>query len=134
MNPEGDDKQARASATNERFKGHPPPGEPPVFEKVSDRDLITLADVLCRSMEFHSMLVAWKIINEVTARDLWPAVRERRAQAIRRSNADLGLDESLQVAEHDLERFRNEHFPVEPERFDSDPVEAQGLWNRYIQF
>jgi hypothetical protein len=44
--------------------------EPPVFEKVSDRDLVTLADVLCRSLEYCSMLVASRVIREVGARSI----------------------------------------------------------------
>lgn len=117
-----------------RFGGHALPPELSVFEKVSDRDLVTLADVLCRSLEFHSMLVASKVMREVGVRELWSTVIERRSQSLRRSDPDLGVDSAHLIAEREIERFRDEHFPVEPEVFDSDPQEAERRWNGYIQF
>ena len=130
---QGDKGEADLPA-GDRFRGHKTPGEAPVFEKVSDRDLITLADVLCRSLEFHSMLVAWKVIYEVSARELWSEVITRRADSIRRANPDMRVEVARQTAERDVQRFRDEHFPVEPERFGSDPEEAERSWNGYIQF
>jgi hypothetical protein len=129
----GDEDEAH-SPLNERFRGHPLPAEPPVFAQVSDRDLITLADVLCRSLEFHSMLVAWKVIHEVSTRELWPAVIKRRADSLRRANPDMHVEKAREIAERDIHWFRDEHFPVEPEHFGSDPGEAEQSWNGYIQF
>jgi hypothetical protein len=119
---------------NERFRGHPLPAEQPVFDRVSDRDLITLADLLCRSLEFHSMLAAWKVIDEVSARELWSVVIKRRADSLRRVNPDMDVEQAREIAERDIQRFRDEHFPVEPEHFGSDPEEAEQSWNGYIQF
>jgi hypothetical protein len=114
---------------SDRFTGHRLRPEPPVFGKVSDRDLITLADVLCRSLEFHSMLVASKVMSEVDGRNLWPAVIERRAHSMRLSAPDASEDDARQVAAEQIQRFRDEHFPVEPEQFDDDPYEAAKRWN-----
>ena len=41
---------------------------------------------------------------------------------------------SCTVAGEPIQRFRDEHFPVEPEQFDDDPAEAARLWNGYIAF
>ncbi len=89
--------------------------EPQVFGKVSDRDLITLADMLCRSLEFHSMLVAFKVMSEVDSRSLWPAVIDRRAHTIRLSTPDASEDDARRNAAEQIQSFRDEHFPVEPE-------------------
>jgi len=108
--------------------------EAPVFGKVSDRDLITLADLLCRSLEFHSMLVASKLITEVDARRLWPAVIDRRRHSIQLSTPDLSDGDAQRIATEQIRRFRNENFPVEPDRFDEDPLKAAERWNGYIAF
>jgi hypothetical protein len=121
-------------AMEHRFRGHRLRPEPPVFDEVSDRDLITLADVLCRSLEFHSMLVASKVMTEVGARSLWPAVVERRARSLRLSAPDTSHDDARQAAGEQIERFRSEHFPVEPEQFGEDPSDAANRWNGYIAF
>ena len=122
------------SPMSDRFRGHQFRPAPPVFEKVSDRDLTTLADVLCRSLEFHSMLVASKVMSEVDARSLWPAVVERRAHSMRLSASDASEDDARRVAAEQIQRFRDKHFPVEPEQFDDDPLEAAKRWNGYIAF
>ncbi len=119
---------------SERFTGHRLRPEAPVFEKVSDRDLITLADALCRSLEFHSMLVASKVMSEVDSRDLWPAVIDRRGHSIRQSAPDSSEGDARRVAAGQIQRFRDEHFPVEPEQFDDDPLKAAERWNGYIAF
>ena len=119
---------------NERFRGHRLPAEQPVFGELSDRDLVTLADILCRSLEFHSMLVAGKVIHEVSGRDLWSAVIKRRAESLRRANPDMNIENAGEIAERDIQRFRDQQFPVEPEFFGSDPDEAERSWNGYIQF
>lgn len=134
MKPGVGDEGEPQSPLNERFRGHQLPAERPVFGQVSDRDLITLADVLCWSLEFHSMLVAWKVIHEVSTRELWSAVVERRADSLRRANPDMDVEMAREIAERDIQRFRDEHFPVEPEHFGSDPEEAERSWNGYIQF
>lgn len=117
-----------------RFAGHRLRPEEPVFGKVSDRDLLTLADLLCRSLEFHSMLVASKVMGEVGARELWSAVVDRRAHSIRLSAPDVDDGELHRIAAEQIQRFRDEHFPVEPEQFDNDPMEAARRWNGYISF
>ena len=65
-----------------------------VFEKVSDRDLITLAERLCGSLEYYSMVAVSKVMYEVSWRYLWPAVVERRAYVLRlrdpESSRDIG--------------------------------------------
>ena len=109
---------------SDRFTGHRPRSEPPVFGKVSDRDLVTLAELLCRSLEYHSMLVASKVMGEVGARGLWLAVINRRAHSIRLSAPDESDDDVLRVAADQIQHFRDEHFPVEPEELDDDPLEA----------
>lgn len=117
-----------------RFTGHRLRPEAPVFGKVSDRDLFTPADVLCRSLEFHSMLVASKVMSEVAARNLWPAVIDRRAPSVRLSTPDASEDDARRVAAEQIQRFRDEHFPVEPERPNDDPLEAAKRRNGYIAF
>jgi len=119
---------------SDRFAGHRLRPEAPVFGKVSDRDLITLADVLCRSLEFHSMLVASRVMGEIGARELWSAVIDRRARSIRLSAQDASEGDARRIAAEQIQRFRDEHFPVEPEQFDDDPLKAAERWNRYIAF
>ena len=128
---ENDDSGTQMS---DRFTGHRLRPEPLVFEKVSDRDLITLADVLCRSLEFHSMLLASKVMSEVGVRELWPAVVDRRAQSIRLSAPDADEDDLNRIAAGQIRRFREDHFPVEPEQFGDDPTDAARRWNAYIAF
>lgn len=118
----------------DRFTGHPIRPEPPVFKEVSERDLVTLADLVCRSLEFHSMLVATKVMSEVHARHLWPIVIERRAYSLRLSRPEMKEDDSRRLAAEQIERFRGEHFPVEPEQFGGDPLQAAKEWNGYIAF
>ena len=122
------------SPMDDRFSGHRLRPELPAFQNVSDRDLITLADVLCRSLEYHSMLVASKVISEVGARSLWPAVIDRRAHTIRLSAPDASHDDAHRVAAEQIQRFCDDHFPVEPEQFDDDPPKAADRWNGYIAF
>ena len=122
------------SPMRDRFTGHRLRPEPPVFEKVPDRDIITLADVLCRSLEFHSMLVASKVMREVDARNLWPAVIDRRGRSIRLSAPDASESDARRIAAEQIQRFRDEHFPVEPEQFDDDPTKAAERWSGYIAF
>ncbi|TFC19914.1 hypothetical protein [Cryobacterium sp. MDB2-10] len=105
-----------------------------MFGKVSDRDLITLAELLCRSLEFHSMLVASKLMTEVDARNLWPAVIDRRRHSIRLSAPDSADGDAQRIAAEQIRRFRHQNFPVEPENFDEDPHEAAERWNGYIAF
>jgi hypothetical protein len=122
------------SPMSDRFKGYRIRREPPVFGKVSDRDLITLADVLCRSLEFHSMMVASKVMSEVDARNLWPAVIDRRARSIRLSASDASDAEVREVATEQIRCFRDEHFPVDPEQVGDDLPEAANRWNGYVAF
>lgn len=114
--------------------GHRLPAESRPFQNASDRDVITLADVLCRSLEFHSMLVAAKVMGEIGARELWPAVIDRRAHSIRLSAPDTSEGDAGRVAAEQIQRFRDEHFPVEPVQFDDDAPKAGERWNGYIEF
>ncbi len=131
--PGEENDEPRATMRN-RGREHRLRPEPPVFEKVSDRDLVTLADVLCRSLEFHSMLVASKVMSEVGVRNLWPAVIDRRAHSIRLSAPDTSEDDAGRLAAKQIQRFRDEHFPVEPTQFDDDVPKAGERWNGYIAF
>lgn len=118
----------------DRFMGHRHRPEPPVFDKVSERDIVTLADALCRSLEYHSMLVASKVMNEIGVRGLWPAVVDRRAHSIRLASPDIPDDAAHRLAVEQIDHFCDEHFPVEPAHTDdSHPGEA-GRWNGYIAF
>ena len=134
MGERDDEASESDSPMHERFFGHRLRPESPVFEAVSDRDLLTLADLLCRSLEFHSMLVAAKVMHEIGARGLWPAVIDRRSRSIRLSAPDASEEDSRRVAAEQIQRFRDENFPVEPEQFDDDPDEAAKRWNDYIAF
>jgi hypothetical protein len=134
MDEEGEVASGASSPMHERFGGHRLQPESPVFGTVSDRDLITLADLLCRSLEFHSMLVAAKVMGEIGVRGLWPAVIDRRSRSIRLSAPDASEEDSRRVASKQLQRFRDENFPVEPEQFDDDPNEAAKRRNAYIAF
>lgn len=107
--------------------------EPSVFEKVPDRDIVTLGDVLCRSLEYHSMLVAWKVMVEIGARMLWPAVIDRRAHSIQRSGPDVSEADAHRLATEQIQHFRDEHFPIDPEQPDEEPPEA-ARWNGYLAF
>ncbi len=80
------------------------------------------------------MLVASKVMSEVDARSLWPAVVERRARSMRLSAPDASEDDARRVAAEQIQRYRDEHFPVEPEQFDDDPLDAAKRWNGYIVF
>ncbi|WP_165070438.1 hypothetical protein [Marisediminicola senii] len=104
------------------------------FGNVSDRDLVTLADTLCRSLEFHSMLVASKVLQEIDSRNLASAVEDRRAQLLQVSNPNAPQSELRRVAAEQIQRFRGENFPVEPERVNEDPHDAANRWNGYIAF
>jgi hypothetical protein len=134
MGEKDEEVSGASSPMRQRFSGHQLQPEPLVFETVSDRDLITLADLLCRSLEFHSMLVAAKVMGEIGARGLWPAVIDRRSRSIRLSAPDASEEDSRRVASEQIQRFRDENFPVEPEQFDDDPNEAAKRWNAYIAF
>jgi hypothetical protein len=57
-----------------------------------------MADVLCKPLEFHSMLVATKVMNEVDARELRPAVIDRRAHSIRLSVPDADEGDAHRIA------------------------------------
>jgi len=58
--------------------------QPNVFTGVKDRDLITLMDRFAGSLEFHSMLVAGQLVAEVSRRQMWDAVLERRTAMLSR--------------------------------------------------
>jgi hypothetical protein len=78
------------------------------------------------------MLVASRVMGEVGARELWPAVIDRRAYSIRMSATDVSEGDARRVAAEQIQRFRDEHFPVDPEQFDDEPIEAAKRWNGYI--
>jgi len=80
------------------------------------------------------MLVASKVMSEVDSRNLWPAVIDRRGHSIRLSTSDVTEGDARRAAAEQIQRFRDEHFPVEPEQFDDDPVKAAERWNGYIAF
>lgn len=122
------------SPRDDKFPEHRIQPEPPVFEKVSDRDLVTLADVFCRSLEYYSMLVASRVIREVGARELWPAVIDRRAHSIRLSTPNADDQAAHRLAAAQIDHFLDEHFPVEPEQVGEDPAGDASRWNGYIAF
>ena len=107
--------------------------QPQVFTEVKDRDLITLMDRFAGPLEFHSMLVAAQLMREVSRRQLWDAVVERRTAMLQWANPDERADALRQRAQSSLDHFRNEHFPVDPDVFDEDGVKASQGWNGYIQ-
>jgi hypothetical protein len=80
------------------------------------------------------MLVASKVMSEVDSRNLWLAVIDRRAHSIRLSTPDVSEGDARRVAAEQIQRFREEHFPVEPEQSDDDPRDAATRWNGYIAF
>lgn len=106
-----------------------------IFEKVSDRDLITLAERLCGSLEYYSMVAVSKVMYEVSWRDLWPAVIERRAYMLRLRDPESSVDVA-QIAAHQIELFRNENFPVPPEMGGTPNAdeEVARAWNGYMAF
>lgn len=73
-------------------------------------------------------------MGEITTRGLWSAVIDRRASSIRLTDPDAPEEDVRGVAAEQIDRFRNEHFPVEPEQFDDDPRDAAKRWNGYIAF
>lgn len=102
------------------------------FEQVRDEDLVTIMEILCGSLEYHSMNTASHVMDEIDMRELWPAVIQRRAYLLRLR--DRGLEESAateQAAVH-VARFRDEHFPVPPQDQAKDDAEA-AAWNGYLQ-
>ena len=108
--------------------------QPEVFTAVKDRDLVTLMDRFAGSLEFHSMLVAGQLMAEVSKRDLWAAVVDRRAEMLARMNDAADLDELRERAQSSIDHFRNEHFPVDPDIFGDPEAPAAESWNGYIQF
>ncbi len=107
--------------------------QPQVFTEVKDRDLITLMDRFAGSLEFNSMLVATQLMREVGRRQLWDAVVERRTSMLQWANPDEDADVLRHRARSAIDRFRNEHFPVDPDIFDEDRSKAEQGWNGYIQ-
>lgn len=85
-----------------------------VFERVSDRDLVTITDRLCGSLEYHLMLVAAQAMREVGERRLWPAVVQRRAHLMRLSEPELDEAAALKSAQQQTDGFGDRHFPVPP--------------------
>jgi hypothetical protein len=108
--------------------------QPQVFTAVKDRDLVTLMDQFAGSLEFHSMLVAAQLMREVSSRNLWDAVLERRAALLARAVESADPEKLRQQAKASLDRFRDEHFPVDPDLFDEPDGPAAEAWNSYIQF
>lgn len=108
--------------------------QPQVFTEVKDRDLVTLMDQFAGSLEFHSMLVAAQLMREVSRRNLWDAVVERRAALLARAVESADPEKLRQQAKASLDRFRDEHFPVDPDLFDEPDGPAAEAWNSYIQF
>lgn len=108
--------------------------QPKVFTEVKDRDLVTLMDRFAGSLEFNSMLVASQLIAEVSRRQLWDAVIERRTAMLALGHPDEDRATLRDRAQLELDHFRNEHFPVDPDIFGDDEAKAEAAWNGYIQF
>ncbi|MFZ6993226.1 hypothetical protein ACO0E1_15155 [Curtobacterium sp. RRHDQ66] len=108
--------------------------QPKVFTEVKDRDLVTLMDRFAGSLEFNSMLVASQLIAEVSRRQLWDAVIERRTAMLALGHPDEDRATLRDSAQLELDHFRNEHFPVDPDIFGDDKAKAEAAWNGYIQF
>ncbi len=92
---------------------------PTVFTGVRDRDLVTLTERFVGPFEYRSMLVAAQLMVEVDRRGLWDAVVERRVDLLTRAHPDERASDLGERARTAIERFRGEHFPVEPDAFDS---------------
>ena len=108
--------------------------QPKVFTEVKDRDLVTLMDRFAGSLEFNSMLVASQLIAEVSRRQLWDAVIERRTAMLALGHPDEDRATLRDRAQLELDHFRKEHFPVDPDIFGEDEAKAKAAWNGYIQF
>lgn len=108
--------------------------QPNVFTGVKDRDLITLMDRFAGSLEFHSMLVAGQLVAEVSRRQMWDAVLERRTAMLSRMHPAEDVSTLRDKARASLDHFRNEHFPVDPDVFGEDGSDAERDWNGYLQF
>ncbi|SDQ14332.1 hypothetical protein EDF64_105233 [Curtobacterium flaccumfaciens] len=108
--------------------------QPRVFMAVKDRDLITLMDRFAGPLEFHSMLVAGQLMAEVSRRQLWDAVLERRTAMLFRMHPAEDVSALRDKARESLDHFRNEHFPIDPDIFGEDGSDAERGWNGYIQF
>lgn len=102
------------------------------FEQVCDKDLVTIMERLCGSLEYHSMNTASHVMDEIDIRELWPAVIQRRAYLLRLRNRGLEESEATEQAAAHVARFRDEHFPVPPQDPSKDSAEA-AAWNGYLQ-
>lgn len=101
------------------------------FAQVRDEDLVTIMERLCGSLEYHSMNTARNVMDEIDARELWPAVIQRRAYLLRLRDRDLTDADATEKAALHVALFRDEHFPVPPRDKASDEAEA-AAWNGYL--
>lgn len=101
------------------------------FESVSDRDLVTLANLACRSLEYRTMLAGLKLMQECDRRGIWPQVEELRADILGRIDSTLTPEEAAAKARRELATYRDQHFPVEPES-DAGFEAERSAWNGYL--
>ncbi|MGN8050290.1 hypothetical protein ACTJKO_11440 [Curtobacterium sp. 22159] len=80
------------------------------------------------------MLVAAQLMAEVSCRQLWDAVVERRTAMLARVHPDEDTSTLRDQARSSLDHFKNEHFPVDPDIFDADGSKVEQDWNGYSQF
>ncbi len=135
MEREGKPVGSHLPGTGSKPTPHQRSPRPRQFHQVSDRDLVTLGDLLCNSLEFHSMLVASKVMEEIGLRDLWSQVADRRAHKLRLSNPRMSVPDATERAEREIKLFSEEHFPLDPDQLELEGADdAERRWNSYIQF
>lgn len=84
-----------------------------------DEDLITIAEVLCGSADYHRIIAAETVLAEVDARGLWEKVVARRAHHLSRETDAAQLGDLRDLARRDLDDFRRSHLTTTEQRDDS---------------
>ena len=121
-----DEQEARARAYYRGYTARP-------FEAVADRDLVTLAEALFAPAEFYSMLVAARLVMEISWRELWGEVVERRAGALLRAHPGMSQEHAAAAAREQIAAYRGQEFPGEPALTGADEAAAAAEWNRHVQ-
>jgi len=121
-----DEQEARARAYYRDYTLRP-------FEAVADRDLVTLVEAMVGREEFYSMLAAARLLMEVSWRELWGQVVERRAAALRRAHQGMSADHAADAAQEQIAAFRAQEFPEEPALTGVDEADAVAEWTHRAQ-
>lgn len=102
------------------------------FHSMSDRDLITLANLACRSIEYRTMLAGMKLMAECDRRGLWPQVEALRADVLGHIDPSLTAEQAASKAKAELAAYRDQNFPVEAAS-DEDFEREREAWNGYLR-